>query len=226
MDKFLKGYFYNPTRGNLKIKEVMEEMLSYMKEKPEKFYDIIVGCDSSSGEKFNFPVAVVILRVGEGGRFFLKKINYPPSLRKKFSNWKMRVLEEVLLSCELALFLRENFEKKIKSESNAFDKKPEGGRENWVFSRGGNREAESRPPEPQGSGELSEASPKGKRQPKAGEAKQPFNYQLRYIHADIGEHGQTRDMIKEVTGLIRGNGFEPKIKPESYVASTVADRYS
>jgi len=26
--------------------------------------------------------------------------------------------------------------------------------------------------------------------------------------------------------LIKGNGFEPKIKPESFVASTVADRYS
>jgi len=33
-------------------------------------------------------------------------------------------------------------------------------------------------------------------------------------------------MIKEVTGLIRGNGFEAKIKPESFAASTVADRYS
>jgi len=41
-------------------------MLSYMKEKPEKFYDIIVGCDSSSGEEPHFPVAAVILRVGEG----------------------------------------------------------------------------------------------------------------------------------------------------------------
>ena len=172
MNRFLKGYFYNPSRGNLKIKEVMKEMISYMKEKPEKFYNIIVGCDSSSGDDPHFPVAVVILRQGQGGRFFLKKIKYPLSLRKKFSNWKMRILEEVLLSCQLALFLRENFEKKIKSESNI------------------------------------------------------FNYQLRYIHADVGEHGQTRDMIKEVTGLIRGNGFEPKIKPEAYVASTVADRYS
>ena len=53
-----------------------------------------------------------------------------------------------------------------------------------------------------------------------------FNYQCRYIHADIGENGQTRDMIKEVVGLIRGNGFEPKIKPEAYVASCVADRYA
>jgi hypothetical protein len=53
-----------------------------------------------------------------------------------------------------------------------------------------------------------------------------LNYQFRYIHADIGELGATKDMIKEVTGLIRGNGFEPKIKPESFVASNVADKYS
>jgi predicted RNase H-related nuclease YkuK (DUF458 family) len=52
------------------------------------------------------------------------------------------------------------------------------------------------------------------------------NYQFRYIHADIGENGATKDMIREVTGLIRGNGFEPKIKPEAFAASTVADRYS
>jgi predicted RNase H-related nuclease YkuK (DUF458 family) len=53
-----------------------------------------------------------------------------------------------------------------------------------------------------------------------------YNYQFRYIHADIGENGATKDMIKEVIGLIKGNGFEPKIKPEAFVASTVADRYS
>ena len=81
-------------------------------------------------------------------------------------------MEEVLLSCQLALHLREIFEKRIKELSNS------------------------------------------------------SNYQFRYIHADIGENGATKDMIKEVTGLIRGNGFEPKIKPESFVASTVADRFS
>lgn len=169
MERFFQGHFYNPSRGNLKINQVIEEILNYINEKPEKFYDIIVGCDSSSGEEPHFPVAVVILRVGEGGRFFLKKISYK---NRKFYNWKMRILEEVLLSCELALLLRENFEKKIQD-------------------LGVN-----------------------------------FNYQFRYIHADVGENGATRDMIKEVTGLIRGNGFEPKIKPEAYVASTVADRYS
>jgi len=165
MKNFLEGNFYNPSRGNLKINQVIDEILDYMSSKPEKFYDIIVGCDSSSGEEPHFPVAVVILKVGEGGRFFLKKIRYK---NRKFYNWKMRILEEVLLSCELALFLKENLEKKLKD----------------------------------------------------------FNYQFRYIHADIGENGATRDMIKEVTGLIKGNGFEPKIKPEAYAASTVADRYT
>jgi len=164
-----QGNFYNPSHGNLKANQVVDEILAYINEKPERFYDIIVGCDSSSGEEPHFPVAVVVLRVGEGGRFFLKKIGYK---NRRFYNWKTRILEEVLLSCQLALYLRENFEKRIK--------------------------------------ELLRTS----------------NYQFRYIHADIGENGATKDMIKEVTGLIRGNGFEPKIKPESFVASTVADRFS
>ena len=170
MEKLLNGYFYNPTKGNLKIEKVTDELLKYFSEKPEKFYDVIVGCDSSSGEEPNFPVAIVALRVGEGGRFFLKRINYKG---RKFYNWKQRILEEVLLSCQLALYLRENLEEKINNP---------------------------------GQGNI--------------------NYQFRYIHADVGENGKTKDMIKEVTGLIKGNGFEPKIKPESFAASSVADRFS
>jgi predicted RNase H-related nuclease YkuK (DUF458 family) len=53
-----------------------------------------------------------------------------------------------------------------------------------------------------------------------------FNYQFAYIHADVGEQGKTKEMVKEVTGLIRANGFEPKIKPESFAASVIADRYT
>lgn len=172
MDQLFNGYFYSPSQGNLALDEVVAELFHYMSEKPENFYDIIVGCDSSSEEEPNFPVAVVILRKGEGGRFFLKRIKYPPSSKKKFYNWKSRILEEVLLSCRFASILKEKVEKKAEALSDS------------------------------------------------------FNYQLRYIHADVGENGQTKDMIKEVVGLIRGNGFEPKIKPESYVASVVADRYT
>lgn len=167
MEKILNGYFLNPTKGNIRTEAMADELINYISERPEKFYDIIVGCDSSSGEEPHFPLAVVILRVGEGGRFFLKKIAYKG---RKFYNYKQRILEEVFLSCQMALYLRENFKKKIEGRN--------------------------------------------------------FNCQFRYIHADVGGNGKTKDMIKEVTGLIKGNGFEPKIKPESFVASTVADRFS
>ena len=46
------------------------------------------------------------------------------------------------------------------------------------------------------------------------------------IHADIGENGETKDFIKEVTGLIRGHDFIPVIKPEAWGAATVADKHT
>lgn len=56
------------------------------------------------------------------------------------------------------------------------------------------------------------------------------NYRiLRYnieIHVDIGQSGETRSMITEIVGMIQGNGYEVKTKPDSYGASKVADRYT
>ena len=45
------------------------------------------------------------------------------------------------------------------------------------------------------------------------------------IHIDIGENGPTKELIKELVGMVLGFGFNPKIKPESYGASLVADRH-
>ncbi|MDP3991061.1 MAG: ribonuclease H-like YkuK family protein [Candidatus Nealsonbacteria bacterium] len=167
MEDIISGHFYNPTKGNLTFDEVIKEIFGYIAQDKEKFYDIVVGCDSSSGEEPTFPVVIVALRKGGGGRFFLKRIKY--SSDRKFYNWKERILNEVYLSCQMALILKEKI---------------------------------------------------------AGLKTNFLNYEFRYIHADVGENGATKDMVKEVTGLIRGNGFEPKIKPESYVASVVADRYA
>ncbi len=164
-----ENLFYNPSLGQLSFDEAIKEILAYVKEKPEKFYDIIVGCDSSSSDTPEFPLAIVVLRVGEGGRFFLKKISFAG---RKFVGWKMRILQEVLLSCDLALTLKDVLQK---------------GFSGFGFSA---------------------------------------KWQFRYIHADVGENGDTKEMIKEVTGIIRGNGFEPKLKPESFAASNVADRYT
>lgn len=46
------------------------------------------------------------------------------------------------------------------------------------------------------------------------------------IHIDVGEVGPTRVMIKEVVGMVTGNGFVAKTKPESYGASVIADKYT
>lgn len=46
------------------------------------------------------------------------------------------------------------------------------------------------------------------------------------IHVDIGTVGDTRDMISEIVGMIRGSGFQVKTKPDSYGASKVADRHT
>jgi len=46
------------------------------------------------------------------------------------------------------------------------------------------------------------------------------------IHIDVGDVGPTREMIKEVVGMVTGNGFTAKTKPESFGASCVADRHT
>ncbi len=46
------------------------------------------------------------------------------------------------------------------------------------------------------------------------------------IHVDIGPSGETKDMIAEIVGMIRGSGYIVKTKPNSYGASKVADRHT
>ncbi len=162
--------FFNPHLGALDFKAVVRAVFDYMNDDPGKFYDIVVGCDSTSEERPAFPVAIVVLRVGHGGRFFFKKIRYPET--RKFYNLHQRILQEILISCEFALSLRDGLKTMVDNSQSK------------------------------------------------------LKYQCRYIHADIGEKGKTRDMIKEVISLIKSNGFEAKIKPDSFAASIVADRFA
>lgn len=165
--------FFNLTKGVLTFEQTVNEIINYILEQPDKFYSITVGSDSSlPKESPTFPVAIVVLRKGNGGRFFLKKIKYPKSSLKRFQNLHERIMNEVLISCEIALYFREKIKEKIKKENLKVD------------------------------------------------------YEFRYIHADIGENGPTRDMIKEIISLIESNGFEAKIKPESFAASIVADKFT
>lgn len=46
------------------------------------------------------------------------------------------------------------------------------------------------------------------------------------IHIDVGQLGPTREMVKEVVGMVTGSGYVAKTKPESWGASSVADRHT
>lgn len=46
------------------------------------------------------------------------------------------------------------------------------------------------------------------------------------IHVDVGQNGDTKTMINEIVGMIKGSGFVCKTKPESFGASNVADRHT
>lgn len=61
--------------------------------------------------------------------------------------------------------------------------------------------------------------------PSLREAISPTKYDFE-IHIDVGPLGQTRDMIKEVVGMVIGSGFVAKTKPASWGASSVADKHT
>ena len=46
------------------------------------------------------------------------------------------------------------------------------------------------------------------------------------FHIDIGTNGPTKALINEMTGMVKGLNFVPKIKPDSYCASSFADKYT
>lgn len=46
------------------------------------------------------------------------------------------------------------------------------------------------------------------------------------IHCDIGRYGKTSMLIKEIVSWVTSCGYTCLIKPDSYTASSIADRYS
>jgi len=61
--------------------------------------------------------------------------------------------------------------------------------------------------------------------PKIRKKVSPAKYDLE-IHIDVGPLGPTREMIREVVGMVNGNGFTAKTKPDSWGASSVADKHA
>lgn len=158
-----KADFISPSLGRLSIDAILSNILEYTAEAPGQRYNLIIGTDSFLSTETVFVSAVVVHRVGHGGRYFYRKTRL-----RKMASMRQRILYEATMSIELASLLTSKFN---------------------------------------GDGHVLE--------------KLPIE-----IHLDIGENGGTREIIKEVVGMVTGCGYAAVTKPDSYGASKVADRHS
>ena len=92
---------FNSSLGlKLSPEQIVREMISFMKFDERRNYKIIIGSDSEkNGEgSADFVTAVVIHRVGNGGRYFWRHV----ALNRKFHTLRDRILEEVMMSLDVA----------------------------------------------------------------------------------------------------------------------------
>lgn len=142
--------------------EVSKEITKFMEADPNRQYKVIIGTDSLRYEntKADFVTAVVVHRVGNGGKYFWRRVEL-----EDFHTLRSRITREVMMSLDIAKEMLELLKK-----ADAPD----------------------------------------------------FGFE---IHVDVGEKGETKVMIQELLGMIRAHNFEARTKPESYAASSVADRH-
>lgn len=153
--------FLSPTKGPLSFDEMFSSIISYIGESPGQAFNLIIGTDSFLNTDTLFVSAIIIHKVGHGGRYFYKKLK-----RRKMDNLRQRIFYETTMSIELASFIREHLN------------------ENGYRKLGVE------------------------------------------IHLDVGMNGDTREIVKEVVGMVNGSGYAAVTKPDSYGASKVADRHS
>lgn len=151
-------YFNTPSGTKIALTEVLKQVKDFIEKDPQKTYRLIIGTDSENHDGADFVTAIVIYRVGNGGKYFYRRLHENNRLVMRDRIWR-----EVMMSLEVAQLLIANF-------------------------------------------------------------KDFHNFEFE-IHVDVGQNGPTKSLIQEVTGVIRGSGFNVKTKPESYGASNVADRH-
>ncbi|MCR4275682.1 MAG: ribonuclease H-like YkuK family protein [Candidatus Wolfebacteria bacterium] len=90
---------FNDSNGKkISSREVVEEVISFMKEDQKRHYKVMIGTDSQqTSNDSDFVTAIVVHRVGNGGRYFWRR-----SENGKFYTLRDRIITEVLLSIEVA----------------------------------------------------------------------------------------------------------------------------
>ncbi len=83
----------------LTVPEVVREVIDFMRAEPLRSYKVTIGTDSEllAGNKADFVTAVVVHRVGNGGRYFWRR-----GEMQKTHTLRDRIIREVLISLEVA----------------------------------------------------------------------------------------------------------------------------
>lgn len=95
------NYFFNSSLGlKLSAEQVGREIVNFMKADSHREYKITIGTDSEkdADDLADFVTAIVVHRIGNGGRYFWRRIEGPG----KFHTLRDRITHEVILSLEIA----------------------------------------------------------------------------------------------------------------------------
>ncbi|MDR7543466.1 MAG: ribonuclease H-like YkuK family protein [Armatimonadota bacterium] len=89
--------FISPTQGRVTFDQMFKQLVGYMKSEPDQHYHLIIGTDSLLSDDTTFVTAVIIHRVGHGGRYFYRRFR-----NRKIESLRQRILFETSLSLETA----------------------------------------------------------------------------------------------------------------------------
>src|SRR2546426_3219547 len=81
--------FHSPTYGKLSFRQMFGSLVDYMSEVPDQQYHLIIGTDSLLSDQTCFVTAVIVHRVGHGGRYFYRKM-----FNRKMESLRQRILFE------------------------------------------------------------------------------------------------------------------------------------
>jgi len=92
--------FLNSSLGiRMTVDEVVRNIVDFMRLEPLRRYKVTIGTDSEllAGKTADFVTAIVVHRVGNGGRYFWRRFELG-----KFHTLRDRMLKEVLISLDVA----------------------------------------------------------------------------------------------------------------------------
>jgi len=97
--------FNTSVGGKIDGHEVAKEVVNFMTSDKSRRYKLFIGSDyeGHAVENTDFVTAVVVHRVGNGGRYFWRRTEL-----KKFHTLRDRIIQEVLLSLDTAKEILEN----------------------------------------------------------------------------------------------------------------------